>query len=124
MFITEARMNLTKAEESGEPSRFTVEELTALEKTLKEHEIWLNEVVEKQKSVKMNEDPAVESADLYSHAKVLEAHLQKLVKKRVPKKKAKPSSSSTSSTASPTESAESTSTAEGSTATPSSHDEL
>ena len=102
MFLTEAKLNLAKEAESGEPGKYTKEELDALEKTLKEHETWLNEVVEKQKLVKMNEDPAVESSELYSRAKVLENHLQKLVKKKVPKKKTTSTTSTTSSTATST----------------------
>lgn len=107
MFITEAKMNLSVEAQGGEPAKYTQAELDALEKTLKEHETWLNEVVEKQKLVQMFEDPAVESSELLSRAKVLENHLQKLLKKKVPKKKATTSSSS-SSTASTTQTAEQT----------------
>ena len=84
-----------KEAESGEPGKYTEEELAALEKTLKEHETWLNDVVEKQKKVAMYDDPAVESAELYSRAKVLENHLHRLVKKKAPKKKTKAAESST-----------------------------
>lgn len=100
MFLTEAKINLEKEAQGGEASKYTKEELEALEKTLKEHETWLNEVVEKQKLVQMYDDPAVESSELYSRAKVLEKHLQRLVKKKAPKKKTSASSSSTSSTSS------------------------
>lgn len=100
MFITEAKMNLSVEEQGGEPSKYTQEEIDALEKTLKEHEIWLNEMVEKQKLVKMNEDPVLESSELRAKVKPLETHLQRLVKKKVPRKKPSGSSSSTSSSAS------------------------
>ena len=108
MFITEAKMNLSVEAQGGEPSKYTQEEIDSLEKTLKEHETWLNEVVEKQKTVKMYENPAVEVAELRSRAKVLETALQKLVKKRVPKKKATGSSSSSSTKTGSAEKAEHT----------------
>jgi hypoxia up-regulated 1 len=111
LFLTEAKMNLAKEAEGGEPSKYTQEELDTLEKTLKEHETWLNNVVEKQKLVKMYEDPAVESTELYAKAKVLENHLQRLVKKKVPKKK-------TSTSASPSSSSTATSSAGESKTTP------
>ncbi|KAL4245181.1 Heat Shock Protein 70 (HSP70) [Abortiporus biennis] len=122
LFLTEAFENLTKAEKEETVSKYTEQELNDLEKALKEHEIWLNGVVEKQKKVKMNEDPAVESSELRAKAKVLENHLQKLVKKKVPKPK-KSSTSSRTSTSSTTSTAKSSSesTASGSS---SPHDEL
>ena len=87
MFITEAKMNLSVEAQGGEPSKYTQEEIDSLEKTLKEHEVWLNEMVEKQKGVKYYQDPAVESRELREKAKVLESALQKLVRKKVPRKK-------------------------------------
>ncbi|KAI0354229.1 actin-like ATPase domain-containing protein [Trametes cingulata] len=98
MFLTEAKMNLTKELESGTVGKYTKEELDELEKTLKEHEMWLNEWVEKQKSVKMNEDPVILSSEMRARAKVLENQLQKLVKKRPPKAPKKSTSSSSSAT--------------------------
>ena len=72
MFITDAKMNLTKAEESGEPARFTAEELAALEKTLKEHEVWLNEVVEKGiKALMAEKDTQSESPRKRRHGRTL-----------------------------------------------------
>ncbi|OBZ74655.1 Heat shock protein 17 [Grifola frondosa] len=85
LFLTEAKSNLTKEEQGGPPSRYTKEELNGLEKTLIDHEKWLNEWVEKQKSVKMNEDPVILSSEMRARAKTLENHLQKLVKKKTPK---------------------------------------
>ena len=41
MFLTEARQNLTKEMEADLPSKWTQDELDALEKTLKDHESWL-----------------------------------------------------------------------------------
>ncbi|KAH9851306.1 actin-like ATPase domain-containing protein [Lenzites betulinus] len=105
MFLTEAKTNLTaelQAAAAGtplpQPGRYTKEELDELERVLKEHETWLNEWVEKQKSVKMNEDPVILSSEMRARAKVLENHLQRLVKKRVPKPPKK-STTKTSSTA-------------------------
>ncbi|THH27975.1 hypothetical protein EUX98_g6205 [Antrodiella citrinella] len=100
LFLTEAHENLTASlEPNGPPSKHTVEELDALEKTLREHEVWLNEWVEKQKAVKMNQDPILESSELKEKAKKLEMHLQRLVKKKAPKvKKAMTSSKSASAT--------------------------
>ncbi|KIJ04870.1 hypothetical protein PAXINDRAFT_21841, partial [Paxillus involutus ATCC 200175] len=76
------------------PSKWTSEELDALEAALKGHEAWLNDGVEKQKRTKMNEDPAIETKDMKARAKTLEMHLQRLVKRKAPKVK-KSSSSGT-----------------------------
>ncbi|KAI0339093.1 actin-like ATPase domain-containing protein [Trametopsis cervina] len=91
LFLTEARMNLSVAEQGGEASKYTKNELDTLEKTLKEHEAWLNGVVEKQKAVRYWEDPAVESSEMRERAKVLEGQLQKLVRKKVVRKPVKKS---------------------------------
>ncbi|KAJ6478603.1 Hsp70 protein-domain-containing protein [Mycena vitilis] len=85
LFLNDARENLTAEAAADLPSKWTKEELDSLEKTLKEHETWLNEWVEKQKSVKMNEDPVIETAEMKARAKVLETALAKLVKRKVPK---------------------------------------
>ena len=100
MFLTEAKQNLTKELETGAVGKFTKDELDEFEKTLKDHERWLDEWVEKQKKVKMNEDPVILTSEMRARAKVLENHLQKLVKKRPPKPPKKSSSSSSSSSAS------------------------
>ena len=101
LFLTEAHDNLTASlQPGGPPSRFTREELDGLEKTLKEHEAWLNEMVEKQKKVQMNEDPVLESSVLKEKAKKLENHLQRLVKKKPPRVKKATSTASSSPTAS------------------------
>ncbi|KAH7927208.1 actin-like ATPase domain-containing protein [Leucogyrophana mollusca] len=90
LFLTEARDNLTAEAKAGVQSRWTKEELDALEVTLKEHEVWLNDGVEKQKKMKMNDDPAITTAEMKTRAKALEQHLQRLVKRKAPKpKKAK-----------------------------------
>ncbi|KAF7307842.1 hypothetical protein MKEN_01144500 [Mycena kentingensis (nom. inval.)] len=85
LFLTEARENLTAEAAADLPSKWTSDELDGLEKTLKEHETWLNEWVEKQKAVKMNEDPVIETTEMKARAKVLETALMKLVKRKVPK---------------------------------------
>ncbi|KAJ6630178.1 Hsp70 protein-domain-containing protein [Mycena sp. CBHHK59/15] len=85
LFLNDARQNLTAEAAADLPSKWTKEELDALEKTLKEHETWLNEWVEKQKAVQMNEDPVIETKEMKARAKVLETHLAKLVKRKVPK---------------------------------------
>ncbi|KAF8999790.1 Hsp70 protein-domain-containing protein [Cyathus striatus] len=90
LFLQEARQNLTAEAAADIPSKWTKEELDALEKTLKEHEAWLAEWVEKQKSVKPNEDPVIETTEMKARAKVLEQHLHKLWKRKVPKRKPKP----------------------------------
>ncbi|KAL0578059.1 lumenal Hsp70 protein [Marasmius crinis-equi] len=107
LFLTEARQNLTAEEEADLPSKWTREELTSLEKTLKEHETWLNTWVEKQKKVKPNEDPVIETTEMKARAKVLEQHLQKLVKRKIPKPK-KTSTTATPPSTTSSESAEST----------------
>jgi hypoxia up-regulated 1 len=93
-FIAEARTNLTEEERTGTTSRYTTAELDELEKTLKEHEKWLNEWVEKQKSVPLNHDPVIETSEMRRRAKVLETHLQRLVQKKKPPRKLKSTSSS------------------------------
>lgn len=105
MFLTEAKAALAEEEASGLPSKYTKEELDALEKTLKEHETWLNEWVERQKSVKMNEDPVILTSEMRARAKTLENHLQKLVRKKVPKPKKTTTTTTTTTTS--TSSAES-----------------
>ncbi|KAG7447381.1 actin-like ATPase domain-containing protein [Guyanagaster necrorhizus] len=85
LFLAEARQNLTREAEEDLPSKWTKEELDALEKTLKEHETWLNTWVEKQKSVKLNQDPVIETTEMKARAKMLEQHLQKLWKRKVSK---------------------------------------
>ncbi|KAJ3920624.1 Hsp70 protein-domain-containing protein [Lentinula edodes] len=108
LFLTEAHQNLTRETEAGLPSKWTKEELDGLEKALREHETWLNIWVEKQKSVKSFEDPVIETTEMKARAKVLETHLQKLAKRRVPKSRktsTTSSSSTSSSTASPNETA-------------------
>src|SRR5262245_3755680 len=100
LFLTEARQNLTEEEKNGLPSKWTREELLALEKTLKDHERWLAEWVEKQKSVKMNEDPVITTTEMKARAKTLEMHLQRLVRRKVPKpRKTGSSKTATSATA-------------------------
>lgn len=90
LFLGEARANLTAETTAGVPSKWTAEELDALETALKEHEVWLNDGVEKQKRVKANEDPAIETKVMQSKAKVLELHLQRLVRRKAPKVKKVP----------------------------------
>ncbi len=41
--------------------------------------------MEKQKSVKLNQDPVIETTEMKARAKVLEQHLQKLWKRKVPR---------------------------------------
>jgi len=98
LFLTEARQNLTEEAAADLPSKWTKEELDSLEKTLKEHESWLNEWVEKQKSVKSNEDPVIETTEMKARAKVLETALAKLVKRKVPKAVKKKTTSTTTTT--------------------------
>ncbi|KAF7297317.1 hypothetical protein MIND_00965000 [Mycena indigotica] len=109
LFLQEARENMTAEAAADLPSKWTKEELEGLEKTLKEHETWLNEWVEKQKSVKMNEDPVIETTEMKARAKVLETALMKLVKRKVPKSVKK--KTTTSATEAPTTTA--TSPADG-----------
>ncbi|KAF8900168.1 Hsp70 protein-domain-containing protein [Gymnopilus junonius] len=106
LFLTEARQNLTAEAAADLPSKWTKDELDALEKTLREHEAWLSEWVEKQKSVKANEDPVIETTEMKARAKVLENHLQRLWKRKVPKAVKKPKTSATTSTEVPKETGE------------------
>jgi hypoxia up-regulated 1 len=100
LFLTEAKENLTMEEKGGIPSKWTREELDGLEKTLKEHEAWLGEWVEKQKSVPMNEDPVISTAEMKARAKTLETHLQRLARRRTPKSTKKPTGTSATVSAS------------------------
>lgn len=119
LFITEAKQNLTTEEAEDRPSRFTREELADLESALIEHEKWLNINVERQKKVKLNEDPAIETAEMKRRAEALATQLQKLVKRKIPKAR-KPKSTSSSATTEAT----ATSAAEGDSSTTKKHDEL
>ncbi|KAJ7468455.1 Hsp70 protein-domain-containing protein [Mycena latifolia] len=113
MFLTEAYANMTAEETADLPSKWTREELAALEKTLKEHETWLNEWVEKQKAVKMNEDPVIETKEMKARAKVLETALARLVKRKVPKTVKKKTTATSEAEATPSaSSAEASSAAE------------
>jgi hypoxia up-regulated 1 len=106
LFLTEARENVTADAIAGVPSKWTSEELDALEKALQEHEVWLNNGVERQKKTKMNENPAIETKEMRERAKTLEQHLQRLVKRKAPKVKKVPVKSgdpSGSSSAEPTQ---------------------
>jgi len=128
LFLTEAYRNLTAEAEAGLPSKWTKEELEGLEKTLKEHESWLHQWVEKQKSVKMNQDPVIQTTEMKARAKTLELHLQRLVKRKIPKSKkttssATPSSSSQETPSTSAAEPESTS-ATSSPPTGDTHDEL
>ena len=116
LFLADARTNLTEEEKAGTTGRYTNSELDELEKVLKEHEKWLNEWVEKQRSVPMNHDPVIETEEMRKRAKVLETQLQRLVQKKPPR--ARPKSTSSSST---TEDAKQT---DEPAKKPSSHDEL
>ncbi|KAF8547314.1 actin-like ATPase domain-containing protein [Imleria badia] len=87
LFLAEARANLTAEAAADIPSKWTSGELDALEAALKEHEIWLNDGVERQKRTPMNENPAIQTREMKERAKTLESHLQRLVKRKVPKVK-------------------------------------
>ena len=100
LFLSEARDNLTAEERAGTTGRYTKAELDEVEKALREHETWLNERVEKQKSMPLNHDPVVETAEMRKRAKVLETHLQRLAQKKPPRR-VRPSSSSSSASQMP-----------------------
>lgn len=103
MFITEARKNLTAELIPGNlPALHSDEELLTLEKALREHESWLAEWVEKQKSVKPNEDPVILTTEMKARAKTLENALLKLMRRKSPPKKKTTSSTSASASESTT----------------------
>lgn len=104
LFITEAKQNLT-AEENGDPdivAKVTKEEIADLEAKLKEHETWLNIGVEKQKSKKYNDDPAIETSEMHRRAEELSKHLHKLVKRKAPVRRKTSTSGSASAKATET----------------------
>lgn len=103
LFLTQARENITADAIAGVPSKWTPQELDALEKALKEHESWLHDGVERQKRTKMNEDPAIETKDMQQRAKTLEQHLQRLVRRKAPKVKKTPAKSGDTDGSSSTE---------------------
>ena len=103
MFLVDARTNLTEEERAGTTGRYTKAELDELEKVLMDHEKWLNEWVEKQRSVPMNHDPVIETEEMRKRAKVLETQLQRLVQKKPPRPRPKNTSSSSSSSSSTTQ---------------------
>ncbi|KZT68073.1 actin-like ATPase domain-containing protein [Daedalea quercina L-15889] len=103
MFLKEARDGLAAAEAGGPPSKWTAAEIEGLQQTLEEHEIWLNEWVEKQKKVAMNEDPAILTSEMRARAKPLENALLKLKNKKAPKVPKKTTSTGTSASAESTE---------------------
>lgn len=117
LFLAEARANVTAEAAADIPSKWTSEELDALEAALKEHEVWLNDGVEKQKRTPMNENPVIQTREMKERAKTLELHLQRLVRRKAPKVK-KPAGSSQQSGSSGSESKESKSDSE------TGHDEL
>lgn len=128
LFLTEAYENITAEAEAGLPSKWTKTELEGLEKTLREHETWLHIWVEKQKLVKPNQDPVIEIAEMKARAKTLELHLQRLVRRKVPKT-VKPTTSTTTAaaeeTATPSAGAEPETTSASSPPPPGEgHDEL
>ncbi|KAI9432685.1 actin-like ATPase domain-containing protein [Lactarius indigo] len=125
IFLTDALTNLTEEEKAGTTGRYTKEELDELEKTLKEHEKWLNEWVEKQKGVPMNHDPVLETAEMRKRAKVLETQLQRLVQKKPPRARPKTTSStSSSSSSSSTQDPQETDEPAKPSSAPNKHDEL
>ncbi|KAH9061968.1 Hsp70 protein-domain-containing protein [Lactarius vividus] len=123
IFLTDARTNLTEEEKAGTTGRYTKEELDELEKTLKDHEKWLNEWVEKQKGVPMNHDPVLETVEMRKRAKVLETQLQRLVQKKPPRVRPKTTSSSSSSSSS-TQNPQQTDEPAKPSSPPNKHDEL
>ncbi|KAI0270552.1 actin-like ATPase domain-containing protein [Gloeopeniophorella convolvens] len=99
MFLAEARANLTAEEQAGAGAaaaagRYTRAELDELEHALREHEVWLDERVERQRSVPMNRDPVVRSSEMRERAGTLERHLQRLVQKKPPRRTTSSSGSS------------------------------
>lgn len=107
LFLTEARDALAAAETGGPPSKYTPEELEGLQRSLDEHERWLDEWVEKQKRIARNEDPVILTSEMRARARTLENALSKLRNKKVPKaRKTSSSSSSSSARASETKQAE------------------
>lgn len=88
----------------GLPAFYTEEEVDSLEASLREHERWLFEQVERQKLVQPYEDPVLTTAELRAKVKPLDTALMKLVRRKAPPKSKKltSASSSTSATASGT----------------------
>jgi hypoxia up-regulated 1 len=120
VFLESARQNRTEEDTNGLPHKYTDEELEEVEKKLKENEAWLGPLVEKQKTLKRNDDPVFKTLELKARGIALQRQVMRLLKKKTPvKPKSSPttgssteSASSSSSSSSPT-SATNTPKAEG-----------
>ncbi|KAG1833211.1 hypothetical protein F4604DRAFT_1521077, partial [Suillus subluteus] len=83
LFLTKAREDIMADAIAGVPSKWTSQELHALERAFKEHESWHDSVERQRKIIKTNEDPAIDTKEMQQRAKTLE-HLQRLVRRKVP----------------------------------------
>lgn len=135
IFIADARTNLSSipppSSDDTEPQKllpYTEAEIDALERSLIEHETWLNEWVSKQRSVATYDDPVIFTTEMKARAKALEGSLGRLARRKAVTRKS--TSSSTYSTTSAkteentTQSTSSTTLAEESSTPVAQHDEL
>ncbi|WRT67203.1 uncharacterized protein IL334_004169 [Kwoniella shivajii] len=113
-FLVEARKNNTIAleavsnstpENPAIPPKFTEEELKGVEDLMKDNEIWMDTLMQKQ--VKLDDDkmkdPVIRSAELDERGKKLQMTVLRLVNKKAPRRP-RPSTATTSTTlASPTD---------------------
>lgn len=76
-WFVEASKNMTEALAAGNLTRWTKEELAAVESMLKDHETWAKEKMEAQKQVgeEMHVDPVLLNSDLESRGKALQSHV-------------------------------------------------
>lgn len=118
---------MTAEAEADLPSKYTKEEIDAVEKSLKEDEVWLLEWQEKQKAVKAHEDPVLLTAEMDARGKTLQTKVMRLLKRKIPKPRKTSTSSTASATSSssagsdPTSSPAETPATSSSTSTPPSH---
>jgi len=99
-WFMEATQNMTEALTAGNLTRWSKEELEAVETMLKDYEMWAKEKMAAQKEVgeQMHIDPVLLNADLESRGKALQSMVLGLQKKPMPKApKVKASSTSASS---------------------------
>ncbi|KAI5474325.1 protein of heat shock protein Hsp70 family [Pseudohyphozyma bogoriensis] len=87
LFLTSAKSNHTIATSANEPSKFTTEELDAFEKSISAAKGWFEETVKKQEGLKGTDDPVLKAKDVEGRAKELKKEMDRLEKKKAPRKK-------------------------------------
>lgn len=85
-FLASSQANNTLSLAAGDLPRFTDAELESLDTLIKTNREWLDDLVEKQNAVKGFEDPVLRVAELQKREKELDVVVDKLRKKKAPRK--------------------------------------